>query len=164
MSAFLAWLEMLPTSIFVRESASLFAFPGFLFVHTLGVSIVAGGSAILALALIGVWPSSSLRPLERLYPIIWFGFWINLITGVGLLLADASTKGTNPVFWMKMVCVVAGVVLMARIRRQVFSAPAAGADAPVPAQAKVLAWASLVCWFGAIVAGRLIAYVGGGRG
>ena len=164
MSGLLAWLESLPTSTFVRESASLFAFPGFLFVHTLGVSIVAGGSAILALALIGVWPSTSVRPLERLDPIIWFGFWINLFTGVALLLADASTKGTNPVFWVKMVCVIAGVALMMRIRRQVFGAADTGADAAVPPQAKVLAWASLVCWFGAIVAGRLIAYVGGSRG
>jgi hypothetical protein len=33
-------------------------------------------------------------------------------------------------------------------------------NGPTPAKAKVLAWASLACWFGAIVAGRLLAYVG----
>jgi hypothetical protein len=162
MNEFLTWIEMLPSSVFVRESSSLLAFPGFLFVHTLGVSIVAGGSAILALALLGLWPDTSLRPLERLYPIIWVGFWVNAVTGLGLLLADASTKGTNPVFWIKMVCVAAGVALISRIRRQVFSGPED--TATVPGGARVLAWASLACWFGAIVAGRLIAYVGGSRG
>jgi hypothetical protein len=31
---------------------------------------------------------------------------------------------------------------------------------PLPASARKLAWASLVCWFCAILAGRLLAYVG----
>jgi hypothetical protein len=29
----------------------------------------------------------------------------------------------------------------------------------VSVKAKILAWASLACWFGAITAGRLLAYV-----
>jgi hypothetical protein len=159
MEEFLFWIEALPTSTFVRESGSLLAFPTFLFVHTLGVSIVAGGSAMLAFAVLGAWPSTSLRPLERVYPWIWFGFWINLFTGVGLLLADASTKGMNPVVWVKLLFVAIGTVLIARARRVIFRAP--DLDTALPAQAKALAWGSLFCWFCAIVAGRLIAYVGG---
>jgi hypothetical protein len=158
----LTWLSELPFATFVRESNSLFAFPGFLFVHTLGVAIVAGGSAMIAFALLGMWPSSSIKPLERLYPIIWFGFWINLLTGLGLLFADATTKGLNPVLWVKLVFVIIGVVVMARIRTIFFRAP--GVDYPVPGQAKALACVALICWFSAIIAGRLIAYVGGYNG
>ena len=43
---FLNWLETLSYSIWVRESPSLWAFPALLFVHTLGMSLVAGGSAV----------------------------------------------------------------------------------------------------------------------
>ena len=51
---------------------------------------------------------------------------------------------------------------MVRTRKTVFGNPALD-HGPVPANAKTLAYASLVCWFGAIVAGRLIAYVGSRR-
>jgi hypothetical protein len=44
-------------------------------------------------------------------------------------------------------------------QRRVFGNPAIDTG-NVPSQAKMLAWASLGCWFAAIVAGRLIAYVG----
>jgi hypothetical protein len=161
--AVLEWVAQLPPATFVRESNSLLAFPGFLFVHTVGIAIVAGGSAVIAFALLGMWPTAtSMKPLDRLYPAIWFGFWINFVTGVGLLIADAVSKGLNPVLWIKLVFVAVGVVAMARLRKTYFRAPVE--DRPVPAGAKVLAWTSLVCWFGAIIFGRLIAYVGGYQG
>ena len=60
---------------------------------------------------------------------------------------------------MKLVFVAAGVALLNITRKQVFGDP--GLDhGPVSGRAKMLAWASLACWFCAIVAGRLIAYVG----
>jgi hypothetical protein len=159
MMEFLYWIESWPTSTFVRESGSLLAFPTFLFVHTLGASIVAGGSAMLAVAVLGRWAATTLRPLDRVYPWVWFGFWINFATGVGLLLADASTKGLNPVLWTKLVFIAVGTVLISRARRVIFRA--ADLEQGIPASARLLAWGSLVCWFGALVAGRLIAYVGG---
>jgi hypothetical protein len=75
-----------------------------------------------------------------------------------LFCADASTRGINPDFYIKMLCVIGGVVLVARTRRRVFE-QAALDGGPIPG-ARALAWGSLGCWFGAIVAGRLIAYVG----
>ncbi len=156
----LVWVENLGFSAWVRESPSLWAFPMFLFVHTVGMGIVAGGSAVIAFALLGLWPATApIRPLEKLYPFIWGGFIANLLTGVGIFMKDASTYGRNPDFFVKLVFVVAGVMLIKVIRRQVFG----GADldsGPLPANARTLAWASLACWFLAIVFGRLIAYVG----
>jgi hypothetical protein len=159
MADFLYSIEGLGFSTFVRESGSLWAFPMFLFMHTLGLSIVAGGSAVIAFALLGVWPAGArIKPLERIYPLIWIGFWINAFTGVGLLMADASTKGVNPVFWVKMVFVASGVFLVSRIRRRVLTDP--HVDTTIPSGARPLAWAMLACWFLAVIAGRLIAYVG----
>jgi hypothetical protein len=56
-----------------------------------------------------------------------------------------------------MVCVFAGVYLLAAMRRGVFENPRLDV-APVPGKAKLLAWLSLACWFGAILTGRLLAY------
>ena len=45
--AFLEWLESLSFAVWVRESPSLLAFPALLFIHTLGMALLAGGSALL---------------------------------------------------------------------------------------------------------------------
>jgi hypothetical protein len=157
--AFLEWLESLSYSTWVRESPSLWAFPALLFVHTLGMSLVAGGAAVISMALLGLWPKAAIKPLERLYPVMWFGFGINLFTGVSIFLKDASIYGRNFDLYVKLVFVALGVTLLSIIRKQVFADP--GLDnGPVSSRAKLLAWASLACWFCAIVSGRLIAYVG----
>jgi hypothetical protein len=156
---FLQWLEQLSYSTWVRESPSLLAFPLLLFVHTLGMAIVAGGSAVISFALLGLWPNSPLSPLVRLFPVLWFGFWINLFTGLSIFVKDATAYGRNPDFYVKLVFVAGGLWLMTVIRKQVFGDPNFDAQ-PISSRAKVLAWASLACWFGAIVSGRLIAYVG----
>lgn len=157
--ALLTWLEELSLSAWVRESPSLWAFPMLLFVHTLGVSLVAGGSTIIAFALIGRWPAVIVRPLERLYPFIWGGFAINLLTGTAIFLKDATSYGRNLDFYVKLVLVAIGVTLIHSIRKQVFGGTAL-TTGELPGNITVFAWASLGCWFGAIIAGRLIAYVG----
>jgi len=114
---------------------------------------------VISMALLGFWPKSAIKPLERMYPVMWFGFFINLFTGVSIFLKDASIYGRNFDLYVKLVFVAAGVSLISVTRKQVFGNP--GLDSgPVPSKAKMLAWASLICWFCAIVAGRLIAYVG----
>jgi hypothetical protein len=156
--AFLHWLEQLPFSIWLNESASPWAFPMFLFVHTLGMSVVAGGSAAIDFALVGVW-QTPLKPLERLFPVLMAGFVINAVTGVSIFMKDASTYGRNPDFYIKLLFVLAGMALLVVIRRRAFGY-AHQDETPAPNGVKALAWTSLACWTGAIVAGRLIAYVG----
>jgi hypothetical protein len=158
--AFLEWLQNLPYSLWLNESSSIWGYPLFLFLHTLGMSIVAGGMTMIAFALLGLWPKTMpIKPLERMFPLLFWGFAVNLFTGVSILMKDATTTGANPDFYVKMVFVFTGFWLLLRIRSRVFR----GADLearPLPRSVRLMAWASLVCWFAAIVAGRLIAYVG----
>jgi len=97
------------------------------------------------------------QSLERLYPLIWFGFWVNAVTGTALLMASASKRLVDPVFYTKMVFIFAGVAVLQLTRKKVFR-NLGPAGAP-PENAKALAWASLICWLGAITAGRLLAYL-----
>jgi hypothetical protein len=131
----------------------------YLFAHTLGMSIVAGGAAIISMALLGLWPKSPLQPLGRLFPFLMWGFYVNAFTGVSIFMKDASVYSRNYDFWIKLVFVVLGMMLLFRIRREAFGDPDLD-KRPVTPAVRRLAWASLICWFAAICAGRLIAYVG----
>ena len=153
------WVESLSYSAWVRESNSIWAFPMFLFAHTLGMSIVAGGATIISMALLGLWPKTPLRPLERLYPFMTVGFVINAFTGISIFMKDATVYSRNFDLYVKLFFIAAGMLVLFRIRKQVFGDPELD-NRPVPSSARLLAWASLFCWFAAIIAGRLIAYVG----
>jgi hypothetical protein len=126
---------------------------------TLLVGVVAG----ISLRILGFAPALPLKPLEKFIPIVWVGFWINVVTGVVLLAIDAREKLTNPDFYVKMAFVALGIIAMQRLRDRVFRNPLAEKE-PLPANAKLLAVTSLIFWLGAITAGRLLAYVGPGSG
>jgi len=85
---FLNALEQMPFSIWVRESSSIWAFPTFLVLHTIGMSIVVGLSAMIDLVLLGFWPKAPVKPLVRLYPMMWFGFGIKRLSGTSLKVSD----------------------------------------------------------------------------
>jgi hypothetical protein len=157
MMDFLRWIEQLSLSTWIREGGALYGYALILFMHTIGLGLVAGVTCMMNLRLLGVAPSMPVKPLTKLYPLIWYGFFLNLITGVLLIMADATTKLTNWDFWVKMVLVAAGLVVQTRIQKKMLNEPT---DNTVPEGARVLAILSLVCWFGAILAGRLLAYVG----
>ena len=156
--AFLEWLQQLPFSVWMNESSSLWAFPMFLFMHTLGMSVVAGGSAAIDFALLGLWPRGSLKSLQNLFPKYnltaktWAAFALNAITGVAIFMKDAATYGINLDLYVKLLFVLAGMVLLVVIRRKVFNNPAID-SMPVSSGTRALAWASLACWTGAIIAG-----------
>jgi hypothetical protein len=158
MHAFLQFLENLSFSQWVQNAPTIWAFPTILVLHTIGMGIVAGGSSMLSLMILGCWPSVPMKPFVRVFPWMWAAFWLNAITGTMMLMADATTKLTMPDFYVKMSCVFVGIYLLIRMRRQVFNDPELD-HAPVSNGAKMLAWGSLACWWGAILAGRLMAYV-----
>jgi hypothetical protein len=156
---FLKAIEALSYSTWVRESNSIWAFPMYLFAHTLGMSIVAGGAAMISMALLGLWPKTPLRPLERMFPWMMWGFYLNAFTGVSIFMKDANSYGRNTDFYVKLVFVIAGVILMRVMQKSVMNDPQLDTGV-VPPRSRRLAMVSLLCWFLAIIAGRLIAYVG----
>ena len=150
-------IENLGLSTWVRESPSKLAYPTILWLHVMGMGVVVGISAMISLRLLGVSPKTPVQPLERLYPLIWFGFWVNAATGTALLMASASKRLVDPVFYAKMVFIFAGVAVLQLTRKKVFRS--LGPDGALPANAGILAWAALICWLGAVTAGRLLAYL-----
>ena len=153
---FLIWLESTALSQWVIGSPSLFAFPGILAVHAIGMGFAVGISAMVDLRILGVAPGVPLSELRRFLPILWLGFWLNAISGVLLLVGYPTKALTNPVFYLKLFLIGVGMVLLVRIGRRAFvdGAP----DADTVRALRPMAIVSLVCWAGAITAGRLLAY------
>jgi hypothetical protein len=160
LNAFFIWLETSALSIWVRESPSLFAFPTILSFHTLGMGIVAGLSAAIDLRILGFAPGVPLTRTKRYYPWLWFGFWLNAASGVVLLVGYPTKALTNPVFYLKLLLIATAMALLVPMSRRAFGVADDGAvAAPDPKTAlRRLAIVSLVCWIGAITAGRLLAY------
>jgi hypothetical protein len=147
-SAFGSWL---------RESGSVWAYPTVLTLHTLGLAVLVGASAVLDLRLLGVAPRIPLAPLEALFPAMWIGFWVNTLSGVALFVADATTKGATRLFVAKLGIIAAAVLVIVVQRRTVYGrGPESAATSP---QGSALAVVSLVLWFVAIATGRYMAYV-----
>ena len=152
MISFTAWIETTALSVWVRESPTMFAFPFILVVHAWGMGLLAGANAAIDLRILGFAPRVPLSAMAKFYPAMWFGFVINAVSGLLLLIGYPTKALTNPVFYLKIVCIAVGMVLMSRISRRVVPKEA------FPAGAKVMAVISLAVWAGAIVAGRLLAY------
>jgi hypothetical protein len=121
------------------------------------MGVLVGACAVLDLRLLGVARSIPIGPLSTLYRVMWFGFWLNLVTGSLLFAADATSRGTQWLFFVKMFFVVAGVVTTVLIRRHVYGGNAE--PIVVSATVKRMALLSLAAWVLATTSGRLLAYV-----
>jgi len=154
--SFLLSLENSAFGTWVRESKSLWAYPSILFLHTVGLGFLVGLNAAIDLRILGVARKVPLAPMEKFFKIMWAAFWVNALSGIALLIADATTKLANPVFYIKMSFVALAIINMAALRRRVFR----GTSMDVARFGRALAITSLIFWGGAITAGRLMAYFG----
>jgi hypothetical protein len=148
----------------MREEPSIWAFPTILSLHTIGLAFVVGINVVVALRVLGVGPAIPSAELKRFMPAMWAGFWLNALSGVVLLIGYPTKALTNPLFYLKLLFVGLGVLI---IRRMAVSLFVSGSTDSLASESVVrdpvrglrpLAWASLVCWGGAIAAGRLLAY------
>jgi hypothetical protein len=156
MTALLAGIEQSAFSIWVRESGSVWSYPTIIFLHTVGLALLVGINVAVDLRLLGMMPELPLGPFARLFRIMWAGFWINVVTGLVLLASNATATLLHPAFYVKMGFIAAAVWILVATRRRVFDTVDRGGA--IPSSARTLAWLSMVCWLGAITAGRLMTY------
>ncbi len=148
-------IEKTGLSTWLRETPSVFGFYFFLTLHTIGMSFLVGGNAVIDLRILGVAPSLPLQPLKRLFGIMWAGLGINVMTGLLLLIAYPTKEFTNPDFYLKLTFITLGVITMQKVHNQVFG-DASLSEAAMAAKGKTLARWSLFFWIGAVALGRLL--------
>ena len=156
-TTFLVALSGTAFATWVNESESLLGYPGILFFHTFGLAIVVGISIAVDLRLLGFAPRIPLASMRALFRYLWFGFWINAVSGAMLFAADAPRKAQNPLFEIKLALVALGVMVMALIYRHLLRVEHAPRETSRTGP-RLMAIASLLIWTAAIAAGRLIAY------
>jgi hypothetical protein len=160
MGSLLAHIEQSGIATWIREGGVIYGYPLILFLHTLGLSTLVGLSSAINLRLLGFAPAIPLAALATLFSLMWAGLGLTATTGILLFVADATRHASNPAFVMKLVFVLLAVTALALTWRQVFRAPTlSAAGAGGPHSGRSLAALSLVCWFGALSAGRLMAYI-----
>jgi hypothetical protein len=150
MGSVLAQLEQSGLATWIRESGVLYGYPLILFLHTLGLSTLVGLNSAIDLRLLGFGSGIPLTSLEKTFRLMWAGFALNAATGSLLFISDATKHASNPAFYVKLAFVALAVVTLGRIWSQVFRGHTSG---------RFLAAASLGCWFVALSAGRLMAYI-----
>ena len=158
LTSILIWLEESRPGVWVREYPSLLGFPFILFLHTLGLAMLAGVSIGIDVWLLRQRTLAQALRMTGLIRVMWLGLGINAVSGLALLIAYPAKALTNWVFYVKILLVVLGVYAVARINREMFPAGLAVAGATVTAAARRWAIGSLVIWTATIVTGRLLAY------
>ena len=148
-------IEETSVSTWIRESPSLFAFYFILLFHTIGLSMVVGANAIVDLRLLGVASALPLKPLKRLFNVMWAGLGMNVLTGALLLFAYPTKALTNSVFYAKLTLIALAVITMKRISDRVFTNDSLS-ESDMMATGKTMAIVSLVLWASAITTGRLL--------
>jgi hypothetical protein len=152
-------LEQSGFSSWVREGGTLWSYPAILFAHTLGLATLAGVNAGIDLRIIGFARQLPLAPLVKLFPLLWIAFAVTALSGTALLVADATTRLTSPVFYVKIIFVALALVNLQLLKVYVFREPVTD-DQHLSSTARLLAITSLLLWVGATTAGRLMAYLG----
>jgi len=152
-------LEYSALAIWVGES--LWGYPIMLGMHAVGLAIVVGIFLMLDLRILGFNKGVAFHSFLSLYKLAWIGLAVNTLSGFALFSSQATVFVESAPFLIKISCVALGVVFAVLIKRELrknaddSDQVSAGSDGKL----RGLAIISLLCWIGAIFAGRLIAYM-----
>ncbi len=125
--------------------------------HILGIALLIGSILPLNLRLLGVWPDIARETLVRvLVPVAAAGLALAILAGVFLFSIRAVDYAALTVFRLKLILVATGTIsaLLLHLQHGLLLRSAG------PIRLRTTAALSLLCWLGALVAGRLIAFLG----
>jgi hypothetical protein len=156
----MAWLEESALGLAMRETG-VWTYAIVNLTHIFGIALLFGAIFVLDLRLMGVWRGLSLADLAKpAVAVARGGFAVAAVTGIGLLATKTTEYYGNPFLVIKFGAIGLGLVNLILLHR--LPAWRARANAQMAAQDRnrlALAGAvSLVCWVGAVSAGRMIAY------
>lgn len=151
-------LETTKIAIWVGES--LWGYPIMLGCHVIGLAIVVGIFVMRDLRLIGWFEGISYESLDSLRNLGWTGFVINAVSGCFLFTSQASHFATNTPFLLKISMIFLAAITAAILQNKMRDGAAQwDGSGAVAGSVRSLAMLSIALWMGAIIAGRLTAYI-----
>ena len=154
---FLESLENTGISLFIRESDSLLSFPTILTTHAFGYCFILATNVIVSARMLGFATSIPLKPLRKLFPVMWAGLILTTITGLMLVMAAAQKRVPNPILWVKMILLAVATPMMWKFQMKVFEDPSVDEN-NIPASARTMAACQIALWLLIMISGRLIPY------
>lgn len=152
------WLETTAPAIWVGES--LWGYPIMLGSHAVGLAIVVGIFLMRDLRLIGFFQGISYESLDSLRNLAWTGFVINAISGCFLFISQATMFIASTPFLLKIAMIFVAAICAAVIQNKLRDeAPQFDSSGAVAGNLRIIAMVSTAFWIGAIISGRLVAYL-----
>ena len=154
----LQWLEETRFSDWVLTS--MIGFPLMLSLHAVGMAVSVGLLIVLNFRLLGLFDVISFSFMRRVLVLVWLGLTINFLSGAALFVPRGVEYVRDPAFLTKIVLICLGVLLTCYLQRILMhKSEDWQAGTATPLRVRFCAAASILVWFGAIMSGRLIAYV-----
>lgn len=146
-----ASFELTGFSTAIREV--WWVFPTLLVFHSLSMGLMAGIGVVSALRTLGFARQIPPPMLRKFQPLLWLGLAVAATSGLLLLAGYPAKALTNPLFFIKLIMLVAAIALTLRL-----TAPAQRLLARGTSPARVSALITMSLWFGVIATGRFLAY------
>jgi hypothetical protein len=122
--------------------------------HVFGIALLVGAILPLDLRLLGAWRSVALEPLARvLVPVAASGLLLAMTTGAFLFVTRAPEYAALDLFLVKLTLVATGVVHALSLHL------GPGLQGASPARRRTAGAVSLVFCVGALICGRMLAFV-----
>jgi hypothetical protein len=152
-------LEHSNLGVAMRES--MWLYPTVEILHIFGFILLVGSIANFDLRLLGLHRFVPVPALARhAVPLAMTGFCIAAPAGFLLFATEATSIAMNPAFQFKLFCVALGLSNAILFHLGPWRTMAVwGAVNYVPPVARLGAATSLLAWIGAVIGGRLIAYL-----
>jgi hypothetical protein len=157
LTEFFELLEKTSWSVSIRQSTWLY--PALEIVHILGIVMVVGAAFMFDLRLLGYGRDLEVSGLSKhLLPWSQRGLILVIPSGILLFLTNAQSLGTDPVFWLKLILLVAAAVNVLIFHKFIFTKERGNRSGNLPFPAKISALVSITVWIAIIACGRLLAY------
>jgi len=161
METIIAWASSTALSIWVVDN--MWVWPIAETLHFFGLSLLLGSLLLIDMRMIGWFKRIDIGATHTLLPLVFAGFAINLATGILFYFGDPGRYTINIAFHIKMVLIIlAGLNALLYYWKIDPVISTWDAHGSTPVIAKVIGASSLLFWFGVLIFGRLIPYMGTG--
>lgn len=155
------FLETLESTAFSQwVLTSMLGFPTLIALHSIGMAVAAGLTIVVTLYLYRFVAGIEDAKLPGILRIATWGFLLNLVTGLAIFVPRGTEYLANVTFLVKMLLVLISAAILVWLRSHVAQLARESVDICSSVPARRLSLVSSATWIGAIVTGRLIAYLG----
>ena len=137
----------------------MLGFPTLIALHSVGMAVAVGLSFMVTLHLNQIFTGFSVQLIPRLLSIAVWGFILNFITGLALFISRGAEYIDSYIFLIKMLLVVISAIILFWLRQHLKPINLTTEVSVADRISKNMSLISTVTWFGAVIAGRLIAYL-----